>query len=505
VAWRSCLREPVCKHVAVVLITISPRGEGQTADGKEGKVEMQERMTTAGNLQAALQNLPRETLLTLLLELCMDNPQTAHMLLARYGRPAHTKAEAVAATRRALALGESSKGFIDYWGAAEAARAVNALLDQAMRLVEVGQAERAVPIYQAVLEEVLPAMAHADDSMGMLGGTIEWALEGLRGAARSLPPDLGASLFAYCLAQATSPPYDEWEWRWDLAQIAADLTATTADRALLVATLDEMAGRRATSAAAYFRERLAAIDEERADRIYLTVIARQHDDEAVVAFLQARLHLASFREALARHYLNRGERAAARALCEAWLAGPDSADPRDRRAFLEILLQIASEESNSEEIITRAEALLLETGDFAYYDRLRRTVTPDKWGTFVEALLEKAAEGQARYLVLPGLCLRERQWERLLAYVQASPTALLSYREYLEPRFPEEVGAIYERLVRHTLGGRPERKAYQTACSYLQRMQVLGLGDGAAALARELVETYPRRRALQEELGHLGL
>lgn len=466
---------------------------------------MREQETTAGKLQAALQDLPHETLLALLVEVGTDDPATGHMLLARYGRPAQTKAEAVAAVRGALALGENSKGFIDYGGAAEAARALDALLGQAGRLLGAGQAERAMPIYQAVLEEVLPAIVHADDSMGALGGTIDWALEGLRGAGRSLPPDARASLFAYCLAQATVPPYEEWEWRWDLAQIAADVANSPSERAHLFATLDEMAGRRAASAAPDFQEWLATIDRERADRIRLTVIARQDDDEAVVAFLQARLDRASFREALARHYLDRGERAAARALCEAWLAGPDSADPRGRRAFLEILLQIALEESNSEEIITWAEALLLDTGDFAYHDRLRQTVAPDKWAAFAEALLEKVAEGPARYLVLPGLCIREGQWERLLAYVQANPPALQSYREYLEPRFPEEVGAIYERLVWDALGGRPERKAYQTACGYLQRMQVLGLGERAAALARELAETYPRRRALKEELGRLAL
>jgi hypothetical protein len=288
---------------------------------------MGEPETTTGKLQAALQDLPRETLLALLVELGIDNPQSAHMLLARYGRPAQTKAEAVAATRRALALGESSKGFIDYWGAAEAARAVDALLGQAGRLVEAGQPERAVPVYQAALEEVLPAMAHADDSMGALGGTIDWALAGLRGAAPFLPPDARASLFAYCLTQATSPPYNEWEWRWDLAQIAADVTTSRRNgRASLPRSTSWPAGA-PRAPRLISEERLAAIDRERADRICLTVIAREDDDEAVVAFLQERLDRASFREALARHYLNQGERTAARALSEAWLREPDSGRP----------------------------------------------------------------------------------------------------------------------------------------------------------------------------------
>lgn len=498
-------RGPVCKHMVAVLFTIRARGGGEPAVPGADEIETLEPTTTVQKLQAALQNVPRETLLALLVELAAENSQYAHLLLARYGPPLQTKAEAVAAVRDALALGESRKGFIDYWGAAEAARAVDALSDQAARLVETGEAERAVPIYQAVLEEVLPAMEHADDSMGALGGTIDWALEGLRSAGQALSPDARVSLFDYCLAQATSPPYAEWDWRWDLAQIAADLTISQGERARLFATLDQMARQRAQSAPPYFRERLAGMDEERADKIRLTIIARQDDDEAMVAFLQARLDQASFREALARHYLDKGERAGARALCEAWLAEPDSADPRDRRAFLEILLQIALAENDNEEIVRRAEELLLETGDFAYYDRLRQTVAADKWMEFVEALLEKAAEGRARYLVLPGLCIREQQWERLLAHVQADPSALRSYRAYLEPRFPEEVAAIYERLVWHTLAGRPERKAYRKACGYLERMQALGMDERAAALAREAVEMYPRRRALKDELERLTL
>lgn len=498
-------RGPVCKHLVAVLLIIRARDGGEPGDGREEGGETLKPTATAGKLRAALQDLPRETLLALLVELGANNPQYGHMLLARYGPPPRMKMEAVASVQDALALGENRKGFIDYWGAAEAARAVDALSDQAARLVEAGESARAVSIYQAVLEEVLPAMTHADDSMGALGGTIDWALVGLRSAGQALSPDARVSLFDYCLAQATSPPYAEWDWRWDLAQISADLTITQGERTRLFATLDKMAEQRAQTAPRHFRERLAGMDEERADKIRLTVIARQGDDETVVTFLQARLDQASFREALARHYLQRSELVAARALCEAWLAEPDSADPRDRRAFLEILLQIALAEDEREEIIGRAEALLLETGDFAYYDRLRQTIAADKWVEFADALLEKAAEDRARYLVLPGLCIREEQWERLLAYVQANPSALRSYREYLEPRFPEEVGAIYERLVWHTLGGRPERKAYQKACGYLQRMQQLGLEERAAALAREVVEVYPRRRALKEELERLGL
>jgi hypothetical protein len=105
-------------------------------------------------------------------------------------------------------------------------------------------------------------------------------------------------------------------------------------------------------------------------------------------------------------------------------------------------------------LVTRAEALLLETGDFSLLRAgCSQTVAADKWADVCGGIAGEGNGEPARAIS----CYRASASGRgsgsgCWPMFRPSPSALLSYRKYLEPRFPEEVGAIYERLVWHVLG-----------------------------------------------------
>ena len=92
-------------------------------------------------------------------------------------------------------------------------------------------------------------------------------------------------------------------------------------------------------------------------------------------------------------------------------------------------------------------------------------------------------------------------WNELLLLMQSGNRyKIQSYRKYLEPRFPEAVGNIYERHLKTLLVEKVNRKRYQEACRYLRRIYKLGQVEFVQKIVQELRGQYPNRRALMDEL-----
>jgi len=193
--------------------------------------------------------------------------------------------------KRAVKREQDRWGFIDYYGAARVTAKVHDVLDRADSFLEQGRTVEAIWIYQAVIEGVVPAMAHADDSAGILSGTINYACEGLRRAAEGATEQEKEELFAYCVRHAPLEPYMDWDWGWELAELAGELVRTAAERMTLFAALDKMAGRRDKG----YGPEMAAL-------IKLSVMRRMDDDTAVQGFMEEQIRHEKIRQALARFH-----------------------------------------------------------------------------------------------------------------------------------------------------------------------------------------------------------
>ena len=343
-------------------------------------------------------------------------------------------------------------------------------------------------------EGIVPAMAHADDSMGVLGGCASRALIGLQHVAEESAPEERMEVFDYCIAEAPKELYAGWDWRWDLVAIAADLLETPQQREALFAALDQIAARRDNEpwAVEYDREQAAAIK--------LSVIGSQDSDTAVQAFLEEHTGLEEMRMELARFHLNNSDLAAARRLCEEWLENPPPNKPGLRPHFLDILLDVAEAAGEEEEQIRLAEELFRQSGDFAYYERLKALIGTDAWPDFRTGFLQRAQQGQRGWFNMGALYIAEEMWGELLNYVRANPHAAPQYHEYLATPFPQELSEAYEQLALETLERKVNRKWYREACGYLRCMQQLGQQERVAELVAWFREQYKQRPALMDEL-----
>lgn len=482
---------PLCKHIAATLYAL----ESATAPPSPRKSKpRRQRKTRAARIREALGPLSREERYDLLLELALDDRDLAHLVLARHAPDQENEKACANLVRDALRLGQRRHGFLDYWGAACAAKAVNELLNRADTHLAEGRPLQAVPIYQAVLEGVVPAMAHADDSMGALGECISFALDGLQRASEELAPPDRARLFAYCVTRAPREPYAGWDWGWDLAVVAAKLTETPQQRETIFAAVDQMAARRDDE------EWISHYDRERAATIKLSVISRQEDDAAVQAFLNAHLEHERMRVALARFFLERGNPSSARRLCTAWLDQPRPTKPGLRKEFLAILLGVAEVEGHMEEQVRLTEALFRRTGRFEYYQHLKELIGAEAWPAYRTGLLQQIERERWGRVNLGALYVVEEMWDVLLAHVQTNPHTALYYHDYLAIRFPRRLSAVYEQLALATLETKVNRQGYREVCGYLRRMQQLGEEARVSELVTRLRTQYKQRRALLVEL-----
>jgi uncharacterized Zn finger protein len=168
--------------------------------------------------------------------------------------------------------------------------------------------------------------------------------------------------------------------------------------------------------------------------------------------------------------------------------------------FQALLLEIAQKENDTSETLRLARMLFIRTGEFAYFDLLKKIIPAGEWDV---ALRQMIPELKGRYFdhIIPEIYLREEKWTDLLAAIQEShPSTAEHYRKQLEPRFPAEMCDLYERFALDTLAQKANRQGYQVACQFLRRIAKLGQRERVDNLVEDLRKKYSNRPALLDEL-----
>jgi hypothetical protein len=493
---------PLCKHVAAVLYAIEENFSEYF--GKKPRKASPKRKTQAEQLEEILQSLSREDLIDLVKKQAAIDRQLAASILARYGGTGDNKKAYLKLVKAALNA-EKDHGYIDYQGSNRAARKILPLIEEANLYLEKTDHQSALPIFQAVIEAVVPAISQADDSNGQLGDCISWSFEGLTSIAESMRGKVREEFFKYCLMESPKELYSGWDWGWEFANLAAKLLSTSEERSLLFQVLDTMAIAQHSSydSDGWFSH----YQRQRAEMIKLSVIERLDSPKEAEAYLKAHLDLEDFRQHLILLYIEQGKFSEAKALVREFLGSERSKKYRGLESrFYDLLLQIALKENDKNEIMRLAESLFLNSSDFKYYEILKKTVASNTWLDYHQKLLNKMKQGyRSLNNPIPEMYVREEMWQDLLAYFQDNLDrySLEQYRLSLEKHFPKETSVLYEKLAYQLVQNKTTRKGYQETCAYLRRMQKLGETARVKILITELRAKYSKRSALLDELDKL--
>src|SRR3970282_2013881 len=163
---------PVCKHVVAMLYAIQERlsgvattnkGELETtreAKRRRGETGKQKPRTVAKKVDEVLEKMSQEEIIDLVRSYALRNREFRVILLAQVTLRSggDSKSVYLELIKESLRSGGMDRhGFIDYWSTRRAVRGAEELLNKAVKLVESGNPEQAIPIFQAVIEELVPA------------------------------------------------------------------------------------------------------------------------------------------------------------------------------------------------------------------------------------------------------------------------------------------------------------------------------------------------------------
>jgi hypothetical protein len=183
-----------CKHIAAILYAIEEAfPELLTTKPRKKPTK---RQTAHDRLRQSLEKTPTEKLIALLLEITAQDREVLNLLLARLNADEIRPSDFRRVVKDALHAGRDDYGYIDYSGARRAGRKIQDLLSRARDWVN-SDIDRAVVVFQVIIDEVGSMLHRVDDSGAELSSCIADAVESLSESVAHLSESRREALFAY--------------------------------------------------------------------------------------------------------------------------------------------------------------------------------------------------------------------------------------------------------------------------------------------------------------------
>ena len=375
------------------------------------------------------------------------------------------------------------------------------LLDKAEKLISQEQYQKALPIYQCVVHEMVPVLQEADDSNGAIGDTIERGFEGLSVCARtSAGESYRQEMFDYLFDEFDDKRYEGWsDWKWDFLEMAAEMVSTPQEQKRLFEKTDQFLKER-SKGDDWFR-----YDEEKVLNIKLTVVRRCGSPEEADGFLNKNLNHPSMRRQAIEFAFERKNYERVKILAEDGIALDKQGNLRGLiSGWTDWLLKAAQARRNPAEIKQYALALFLDSGRDDYYKCYKKCFSGQEWGQEAQrviGILKKSRDHRGN-ASLPQVYIWEQRWQDLFDVVHQNSSAhmLSAYGGHLSSHFPKELVEVYEKVIVSELAPLVGRSHYQDLCRFLRQMKKLDTQGRVKTLIEELSVKYANRPAMLEEM-----
>lgn len=139
-------------------------------------------------------------------------------------------------------------------------------------------------------------------------------------------------------------------------------------------------------------------------------------------------------------------------------------------------------------------------GDWHFYQELKALYNHAEWHNIIQDLIVSFDELANYPSWYADILIEEKEFAKLLAYCQQSPSRIYTYSTYLKEEFSEEVKALFYQDIQKQAITVANRSDYQILRNALQQFQQAGYETEVKEITEQLKEMYPRRTALHEEL-----
>ena len=491
----------VCKHIVAVLYYLQQEEAG-SKDSDKGKKSTRKpatkRKTVSEQVDELLASLSHNDLKKFIKEQSLSDAMFRRSFLTFFAHKSSRESPEIyrEQVKNILKSAKGRETFIEWPRVGKVGKAVNALLDMAMRHVDSGNFMSAIFICLPVVEEMVKALDYTDDSNGDIGSNIETAFEILGEiASEEIPEDVRLYLLDQCKHLVSNNIFSGWDWQTYLLDIAVQLVKTEKEAENVLSLLHTHVH------SEYESEQMTKLEYE--------LIRKMSGETEAEAFINMNLDNPELRRKAIDTAIKNKDFEKAVSLARDGIKRDSNDKPGLAKEWYDWLLRIALAQKDKSRIIEYAHYLFVDgfRQDQDYYAILKQNIETAEWTGYVEGLIDeiKRKDRWPNFGVIGKILVTEQLWERLLKLVSETRhlAYIQHYEQYLSGMYPTEPAELYENGILDLLKNKTGRSHYKEACRYMRRMIKLGAQERVIDLIETLRKEFPQRTALLDELNKL--
>jgi uncharacterized Zn finger protein len=487
---------PVCKHIVASIFYLK-QDELNLNQQNIPLTKKKKNKTVSQQLKEVLDKVSHQDLKKFIQEQSKMDKQFRNLFLSSFAHLNESQSKEFYQKQIKSVLNSATDrhGFIGWHEMKYLEQGIDPIITIAEKQLESKSYLNTIYICTALMEEMTEAIQYSDDSNGSIGGIIDSSYEMLYDiATKDISVDIKTELFNYCITAFKKRLFDGWDWHTGILNIAYELIDNEDNADIIIKCLDTINGE---------------YEKERAQSFKLDIISKYKDAEEVQKFIDKHITNSSIRNTEIEKAVNNKDFEKAIILCKDGIEYDKKDKPGIVKKWYNWLLKIAQSQNNKLKIIEYSRYLFIDNfhPEQDYYQLLKQEIEPNRWKDFLEDIIKEITpKGGWKYNgLVREIYINEKWWDRLFLLLKENTSLenIESNEKYLSKDYSQELVQLYsERLIKYVdrfMG----RNHYQTACRYLRRMKKLGGNEKVNELIEYFKVTYPKRKALLDELSRV--
>ncbi|HMQ49751.1 MAG TPA: SWIM zinc finger family protein [Saprospiraceae bacterium] len=410
----------------------------------------------------------------------------------------------------------SDRGFMDYRNTIAFYKAMRPILLAANQALTRNNFREALAVAKVVCLAGIDSIQHCDDSSGSIGDILFEGIHVLEKAAQStaVAPELLDDIFTWLEKQlANSIWFDYGDFGYELLDVAASI-AKHRDADRYIRLLDQL--RMMNTGINYsskFKQELFVKKKVH----FLQAVGREQEIEQLIA---DNIDIVSIRRGQVEKAIEQRNYPLAKQLIEAGIQiAEGQKHPGTVHQWEEVLIRIAQLEQDIPTFRSLTKRFAFERGvSIKFYQSWKSSFSLEEWPDVIEQHIQATITEErskprhdwddvesSLYTKLSPIYIEEQLWDKLLQVLPPYPTEyqLQPVHPYLAKRYPKEMLAFYLGLLEKMGDKASARNDYYNLAMLMKKVKqdIEHSHRPIDELATSLIQKYPRRPAMKEELG----
>jgi len=487
---------PICKHIVATIFYLQ-QDELNLNQQNISLPKKKKRKSVEQQLKEVLKKVSHNELKEFIIEQSKVDKQFRNLFLSNFAHlnESQSKEFYQRQIRSIVNSATDRYGFIGWREMKYLEQGIDPIITISEKQFESGNYLNVFYICSALMEEMTEAIQFSDDSYGVLGNIIDSSYEMLYDiATENISGKIRNEIFNYCITSFEKRIFSGWHWHIGILEIAYKLADNESEADTIIKCLDTVNGE---------------YERERAQSLKLDIITKYKEKNEVQKFIEEHITNSSIRNNEISKAIENKEFERAIKLSKDGIEYDKTDKPGLVKDWYNWLLKIAELQNDTPKIIEYARYLFIDNfmPKYDYYEILKQNVAQDKWDEFLEEIIIEITpkRGWKYNELVRKIFIKEKWWNRLFLMLKENVSLqnIENNEQYLSNNYSQELIQLYSERLQKYVERNMGRNHYQTACRYLRRMKKLGGNKKVNELIEYFRKTYPKRKALLDELNRV--